>query len=204
MPFFLRISILPDLSTHEIQRSILFMPIPYIFKSDRLGFRAWAKADIEKMAEINGDKEVMEFFPGVKTYDETVAFIGRMQRQLLDKGYCYFALDKLDDGELIGFIGVSDQVFEASFTPCVDIGWRLSRKEWGKGFATEGAKRCLQYAFEELRIGKVYAMAPVINISSEQVMRKIGMKKLRDFVHPLLSGNDRLKQCALYEISRTG
>src|SRR5580698_8035695 len=97
----------------------------YLFKSERLGFRNWQKADLPLLAEINADPEVMKFFPGIHNLAQTGSFIERMQKHLVDKGYCYYAVDKLVDGSFIGFIGLSQQTFEADFTPCIDIGWRL-------------------------------------------------------------------------------
>ncbi len=172
----------------------------YLFKSERLGFRAWQDADTPLLAAINADPEVMEFFPGLTDYAGTEAFIGRMQKQLVEKGFCYFAVDTLEDGAFIGFIGLSVQTFEASFTPCVDIGWRLGKKDWGNGYAAEGAKACLIYAFNALQIAKVYAVAPVVNLKSVQVMKKIGMKRVAIFTHPLLAGDERLRECVVYEI----
>ena len=172
----------------------------YLFTSPRLGFRNWQESDIAKMAAINADIAVMEFFPETQTLRQTQDFVARMQAQQADKGYCYFAVDTLEDREFIGFIGLSDKTFEASFTPCVDIGWRLARSAWGKGYATEGARRCLQYGFTELGMDKIYSMAPKLNLKSEQVMKKIWMKKAGEFIHPLLTNNERLKDCVLYEI----
>jgi RimJ/RimL family protein N-acetyltransferase len=128
-------------------------------------------------------------------------FIERMQEQFILEGYCYFAVDKLYNNEFIGFIGLSKQTFESDFTPCIDIGWRLKRNEWTKGYATEGAERCLNFAFEHLQIKKLNAMAPIANVRSELVMKKIGMKKVKTFEHPKLVGNERLQQCVLYEIN---
>lgn len=176
---------------------------PYIFKSERLGFRNWFSADIEQLSEINADPTVMEFFPGLPTKAQTIEFIERMQKQFVEKGFCYFAVDKLEDGEFIGFIGVSEQTFESDFTPCMDIGWRLSAKEWNKGFATEGAKKCLDYAFNQLKLEKVISICPKINLPSENVMKKIGMKKVKEFDHPKLLNDDRLRECVLYEIKNT-
>lgn len=174
----------------------------YLFTSERLGFRCWQMADVAVMAAINADPVVMEYFPAVKTYEETVAFIERMQQEYAEKGYCYFAVDRLEDGALIGFIGLSDQTFEASFTPCTDVGWRLGREYWSNGYATEGARQCLQYGFDELRIARIYAIAPQANARSEQVMQRVGMQKLMDFDHPLLLHDERLKTCVLYGLSK--
>jgi RimJ/RimL family protein N-acetyltransferase len=170
----------------------------YIFKSERLGFRNWKQTDIDNMFEINSDKDVMQFFPSFPTKEQTAEFIERMNTQFLSSKFCYFAVDKLESNEFIGFIGLSMQTYDAKFTPCVDIGWRIKSSEWSKGFATEGAKKCLFYAFNTLKIEKIYSVAPKINTKSEHIMKKIGMKKLYEFDHPLLLNDERLKCCVLY------
>jgi RimJ/RimL family protein N-acetyltransferase len=177
------------------------MQTDYLFTSPRLGFRNWKEEDIAMMAEINADADVMKYFPAIQSIGETAAFIEKMQKQLAEKGYCYFAVDKLEDGAFIGFIGLSEKTFEAAFTPCIDIGWRLSKKEWNNGYATEGAKRCLEYGLNELNIPKIVAIAPKINTPSERVMQKIGMVKVSEFIHPLLANDERLQLCVLYQIS---
>lgn len=171
----------------------------YIFTSERLGFRNWSLADIDRMHEINSDEKVMEFFPTIPTKEQTKEFIERMKKQYENKGFCYFAVDKLDDKEFLGFIGLSEQTYEADFTPCVDIGWRIKRSEWNKDFASEGAKKCLDYALNELKLENVYSIAPKINTKSEHIMKKIGLKKQYEFEHSLLTNNDRLKNCVLYK-----
>lgn len=178
------------------------MSYNYLFTSQRLGFRNWLLTDLEPMAGINADPAVMEFFPGTKSLQETKEFIERMQQQMEERGYCYFAVDKLEDGGFIGFIGLSYQTFEADFTPCIDIGWRLSKSEWNKGYATEGAKRCLDYGLNDLGIKKINCIAPKINMRSEGVMKKTGMVKVKEFIHPLLLNDERLQKCVLYESVR--
>jgi RimJ/RimL family protein N-acetyltransferase len=152
------------------------------------------------MAAINADADVMEFFPAIATPEQTQEFIERMQNMLATKGYCYFAVDRLEDGIFIGFIGLGYQDYDASFTPCTDIGWRLNKNFWHLGYATEGAERCLQYAFEDLNLNNIKAIAPQINKKSIYVMQKIGMKKQLDFIHPKLLDDERLKHCVCYEI----
>ncbi len=172
----------------------------YIFTSQRLGFRNWIDSDLAKLVTINSDAEVMKYFPSTQTEEQTLQFITRMQNQLDTKDYCYFAVDRLENNEFIGFIGLSDQTYEANFTPCIDIGWRIATKHWGKGYATEGAKRVLTYAFEEFKIDKILSIAPAINTASENVMKKIEMQKVKNFEHSLLKDNEQLKECVLYEI----
>lgn len=173
----------------------------YLFTSARLGFRNWKSDDLEIMSELNNDAEVMKFFPSTQNREQTASFIERMQAEFATKGFCYFAVDTLDNQELVGFIGIHEQTFEADFTPCIDIGWRLKKSAWNKGYATEGAKRVLEYAFQNLQLEKIYSLTPVINLPSENVMKKIGMSRLRTFDFPLFNDDDRLKKCILYEIT---
>jgi len=174
----------------------------YLFKSERLGFRNWMVSDISKMVEISADPKVMEYFPSILTAQQTEEFIERMQKQFSDEGFCYFAVDKLEDQKFIGFIGLSIQTFKSIFTPCIDIGWRLLQTEWGKGFATEGAKRCLDFAFNDIGIEKISAICPVVNEKSRRVMEKLGMCKKLSFNHPLLQDYQKLETCVLYEIEK--
>lgn len=153
------------------------------------------------MAAINADPEVMRFFPGTVAAEQTTAFIERMQVHLEEKGFCYYAVDDLQEGRFIGFIGMMVQAYPAAFTPCVDIGWRLRRACWGRGLATEGARRCLDHAFTDLGMKEVLATAPLVNRPSIRVMEKIGMRARGTFIHPRLLDDARLRDCALYGIN---
>ncbi len=173
----------------------------YLFTSDRLGFRDWATADIPLMAAINADPVAMQYFPRTQTMEDTIAFVSRMQTQLKEKGYCYYAVDALVDNTFIGFIGISWQSFTSPCTPAIDVGWRLSPLHWGKGYATEGALRCLAYGFEQLQIPRLIAIAPAVNVPSIRVMQKAGMHFCGHFDHPMLQGDERLEDCVWYEMS---
>lgn len=170
----------------------------YLFTTRRLGFRTWKEADSSSLHEINSDDAVMEFFPGKPSEEDTHNFIVRMQGQFVEEGFCYFAVDVLEKKEFIGFIGLSVQSFTADFTPCIDIGWRLKRSAWNKGYATEGALGCLDYGFNNLGLEEIYALAPLLNVKSEAIMKKIGMKRCKTFEHPRLLLHERLKECVLY------
>ena len=172
----------------------------YTFTSSRLGFRNWIESDIPKMIEISGNPEVMLFFPAVATPEQTTDFIRRVQNQFEEKGYCYFAVDELETKKFIGFIGFYYQDYESEITPATDIGWRLHPDFWGKGYATEGAKACLEYGKNTLNLKHVIATAPLINKPSIHVMEKIGMTKELEFIHPRLVDNERLRNCVCYEI----
>lgn len=172
---------------------------PYLFTSKRLGFRTWQAQDLEPMSRLNADPDVMHFFPRLLSVEQTKDFTDRMNAQYEQTGFCYFAVDRLDQSQFIGFIGLDRKTFLSDFTPCIDIGWRLDKQHWNKGFASEGALRCIDYAFKDLHINKILAMAPLINLPSIKVMLNIGMKQAAIFKHPLLLSDERLVNCVLYE-----
>ena len=110
-------------------------------------------------------------------------------------------MDVLKSREFIGFIGLAWCEMEADFTPCAEIGWRLKKSAWGKGYATEGATRCLAYGFEELQFKEIYSFTTTTNIRSERVMQKIGMSKVGVFEHPKMAIGHPLRPHVLYHIS---
>jgi len=172
----------------------------YIFQSERLGFRNWLEKDLEPFIALNADEEVMEHFTGTRTKEEVQDLIRRLKEHYEKHGFTYYAVEVLETQEFIGMIGIAQQDYKSPFTPAVDIGWRLKRSAWGKGYATEGAKRCLDYAFTELELDKIIAICTVNNSKSENVMRKLGMKKVGAFNHPELSDFPEYEKHFCYEI----
>lgn len=174
----------------------------YIIKTERLGLRAWKNTDLSEMTALNQDERVMEFFPSTQNETQTQGFIQRMQAHQETHGYCYFAADRLDTGDFIGFIGLCRQDYLKDRPAFTDIGWRLKQAAWGNGFATEGAKACLTFAFKKLNLDKIYSVCSLINAKSENVMKKIGMQKEMEFNHPVLGDFPDLETCAFYVIER--
>ena len=172
----------------------------YIFKSKRLGFRNWRDNDLKVLLEINSDSEVMEYFPSTLNENETADLLKRLIKHYNKKGYTYYATEILESGELIGFIGLAYQTYKTEFSPGTDIGWRLKKSAWGKGFATEGAKKCLEYAFNELKINTIFSICTINNRKSENVMKKIGMTKKGEFTHPELIDYPEYEKNIWYEI----
>lgn len=175
----------------------------YLFKSERLGFRNWMSSDLYEFAKINADTEVMAHFPKILDVVETEEFLQRLLKHYSKRGYNYFATEIIETGELIGFIGLAYQTYEMDFNPATDIGWRLKKSSWGKGYATEGAKRCLEYAFNELNIHTIISTCTIDNSKSESVMKKIGMHKKGVFKHPKLKDYPAYEKCVWYEIKNT-
>ena len=179
-------------------------PNNYLFQSDRLGFRPWKASDEVPFGQMNSDPLVMEFFPKMLTAEENRAFVKRIMDAFAENNSCFYAVDLLETGEFIGFIGFSRPRFEADFTPCVEIGWRLKKEVWGQGLATEGAKRCLEYGFDDLGFEEVFSFTATLNKRSERIMQKIGMSKIGEFDHPKIEKGHRLERHVLYKIDLTG
>jgi RimJ/RimL family protein N-acetyltransferase len=104
---------------------------------------------------------------------------------------------------MIGWIGLMTPSFEAHFTPAVEVGWRLSSQHWNQGYATEGAKAVLDYAFTTLRLEEVVSFTVENNLTSRRVMEKIGLHHAPkdDFNHPKLHGH-KLERHVLYRLKR--
>jgi RimJ/RimL family protein N-acetyltransferase len=154
--------------------------------------------DIPVFVEMNKDPKVMEYFPKVLSEEETMAMIDRVKQHFIDNGFGLFAVELKETNGFIGFVGLSIPNFEADFTPCVEIGWRLAHKHWGKGYAPEAAEACLNYGFDNLGLKEIVSFTSVLNKSSMRVMEKIGMKYVKEFDHPNVEPNSRLRKHVLY------
>ncbi|MEM7549875.1 MAG: GNAT family N-acetyltransferase [Bacteroidota bacterium] len=174
----------------------------YFFKSERLGFRNWREKDIPEFIKMNRDPKVMRYFPNILSEEESRISVERFKSCYANNSFCFYAIDKLEDSSFIGFIGISAATFKADFTPCTEIGWRLKSDEWGKGYATEGASRCLEYGFSELKLSTIYSFTPLQNKASENVMKKIGMNKVGTFNHPSVPSDSPLVEHVLYVVTK--
>lgn len=162
----------------------------------------WEESDKEPFAKMNANEEVMRYFPKALGPEESDQFVHRIQEHFKENGYGLWVVEIKDTKEFIGTIGFLIATFEAEFTPCVEIGWRLDNKYWNKGYATEGAKACLGYGFNELNFERVYSFTAVINEPSENVMNKIGLEKVGRFLHPRVEEGSSLKPHVLYKIDK--
>jgi RimJ/RimL family protein N-acetyltransferase len=177
-----------------------------IIETDRLILRTWKEEDAEPYYQINQDPKVIEFLRGPLTIKQCRDFTVAANRHQDELGYTLWAAELKENGVLIGFIGLNDpDFFSASdlpFTPHIEIGWRLGSQYWGKGYATEGAKACLAYGFEKVRLSEIVSFTVPQNLRSIRVMEKIGMKRdpKGDFEHPKLAPDHRLSKHVLYRI----
>lgn len=173
-------------------------------ETPRLLLRRWRKSDREPFAKLNADPRVMEHFPQLLSTAQSNAAADRIQQHFEDHGFGLWAVELKNIVPFIGFIGLAIPRFEAHFTPCVEIGWRLAASHWGCGYATEGAKAALNFAFDQAELQEVVSFTAIVNTRSRRVMEKLGMQynPADDFDHPLLLSGHRLERHALYRIGQ--
>ena len=171
-----------------------------MIKTDRLILKNYTDQEREPFYLINSDPEVMRYFPSVLTREESNAMLERLRNGINDRGYGFWGA--FIDNELIGMIGINPIPFDAHFTPAVEVGWRLAKKHWGKGYATEGAIAALDFGFNELKLDEIIAITTVNNLPSQKVMHRLGMThdSKDDFDHPKLDINHPLRRHVLYRL----
>ncbi len=173
-----------------------------ILTTPRLVLRPWREEDFEPFAELNADAEVMRHFPAPYTREATREVMERSRAHLANHGWGCWAVERPGTDPFIGFIGLGVPAFEAPFTPCVEIAWRLAKAHWGLGLAPEGARAVLDHAFGPLGLEEVVAITAVGNAPSRRVMEKLGMTRdpADDFHHPKVAPDHPLAACVLYRI----
>lgn len=175
-----------------------------IIETERLILRTWTDKDADPYYDLNQDPKVIEFLLGPLTMQEVKDFITATNQQFDKIGYTLFAVEEKVSSKLIGFIGLNPPKWEAHFTPCVEIGWRLSSQYWNKGYATEGAKAALEYGFNKCDLTEIVSFAVPANVRSIRVMDKIGMQRdlNGDFAHPKLAPEHKFSKHVLYRIQK--
>ena len=175
----------------------------YVFESERLGFRRWQASDRNAFSSMNADPTVMEYFPNVLTKEESDLLIERFEQHFVEKGYGLWAVEIKENQEFIGFIGLLEVNIDIDFKKSIEIGWRLDKKNWKKGYAVEGATACVDYAFNVLKMNEIYSFTSLLNKPSETVMKRIGMIKVKEFDHPNVEIDSPLRRHVLYKMQNT-
>ena len=170
----------------------------------RLLLRPWRDGDLEAFAALNADPEVMRHFPACMGREDSDALAARIHAHFAEHGFGQWIVERRDDGAFLGVLGVQHVGFEATFTPAVEIGWRLNRAFWRQGYALEAARAVLQYAFAQLRLTEVVAFTVPANLPSQGLMQRLGMRRdaAADFEHPRLPQGHALRPHVLFRISR--
>jgi RimJ/RimL family protein N-acetyltransferase len=171
--------------------------------TSRLRLRQWREADREPFAILNADPAVMEFFYWPSPRESSDASIDAWQSQLASRGWSNWALELRATGEFRGFTGLSVPRRVLPFSPCVEVGWRLARRHWGQGYATEAARAALEVAFTRLDLPEIVSFTAIGNRRSRAVMERIGMRDAKeDFDYPGIPEGHGLRRHCLYRLTR--
>ncbi len=174
--------------------------------TNRLTLRPWGKDDLAPFNAMCRDPEVMEHLGPLQSLAETRAVIARQADLQATRGHCFWALERNEDGAFLGFCGLKIAPEGiAGLEGALEIGWRLRRDAWGKGYAREAAIASLAWGFANLADDRIIAMTTPANVRSWGLMARLGMARRHDldFDHPALAAGDPLRAHITYEIRRS-
>jgi ribosomal-protein-alanine N-acetyltransferase len=175
-----------------------------VVRTERLVLRRWRAEDREPFARLNADPEVMRHFRSTIDRSASDLFAERIEAEFQEHGLGLWAVEVVGGAPFAGFVGLHHAVFPAHFTPAVEIGWRLARPHWGRGYATEGARAALADGFDRLGLAEVVSLTVPANTRSRAVMERLGMTRDQtdDFDHPSLPEGHPLRRHVLYRLRR--
>jgi len=186
----------PDQSGLEMSRVV-----PRLH-GERVLLREWVLGDLAPFAALNADPRVMEHYPSPLTRAESDAVGAGTNRPAVRRAWFgLWAVEVPEVAPFVGYVGLFVHTFEAEFTPCVEIGWRLASRHWGNGYATEAARIAIAFGFEETGLDEIVSFTVRANRRSVAVMERLGMSYVGEFDHPTLPVGHRLRRHVLYRLS---
>jgi RimJ/RimL family protein N-acetyltransferase len=175
-----------------------------LVRTSRLVLRAWREGDRDAFADMNADPRVVEHLVAPVTRADSHDMVDRIEACWRDRGYGLWVVERRDEGSFIGYVGLWPAMFDAHFTPAVEVGWRLAGDHWGHGFATEGGRAALRYGFEVVGLDEIVSFTADGNVRSWRVMERLGMQRdeAGDFEHPAVPVGHPARPHVLYRLGR--
>lgn len=163
--------------------------------------RRWYTEDLAPFARLNADPEVMALLPSTLSGPESDELAAVAERCFESHGYGPWAVGVLRGPAFIGCVGISPADTRLPFAPAVEIGWRLSKAQWGKGYAIEAARASSEHGFSR-GLHEIVSFTTVGNRRSRAVMERLGMRRDHegDFEHPALPPGHHLRHHVLYRL----
>ena len=154
------------------------MPSTIVFETDRLVLKKFNLTDAQGFYELNLDPEVIRHTGDVPfaSVAEAESFI-RSYDHYIRYGFGRWSVFIRDSGDYIGFCGLN---YRSALVE-VDVGFRILKRYWGQGYATEAARGCLLYGFKEYALDRIVARAMRENLASHRVIQKLGMRFQKTF-----------------------
>ncbi|WP_026922729.1 GNAT family N-acetyltransferase [Glycomyces arizonensis] len=169
-------------------------------RTERLVLRPFTEDDVEPFAAINADPEVMRYIGdgSPRTLEHTREAVATMTRRWEEQDWGTLAVCLAGTGELIGLTALAVPEFLPEILPAVEVGWRIGRAHWGKGYAPEAAREAIRFAFADRGMDRLVSCIHVDNAASVRVAEKLGMTLERTTTVPRLE-----VPCRVYEIHGT-
>jgi RimJ/RimL family protein N-acetyltransferase len=156
-----------------------------MIRTQRLLLRQWRESDRQPFAVLNADPMVREYMQGTIARDASDAFAEAIATFWEAHGWGLWAVEVPGVAPFVGYVGLwpADYVTGA---PMVEVGWRLAREHWGRGYATEAAREALRFGFEDIGLNEIVSFTVPQNERSVRVMERIGLLRdpSGDFDHP--------------------
>lgn len=168
--------------------------------------REWRDSDFDPFLAMGRDPEVMAYLGPLREPDDVWQLINRLRSYQAEFGYCAWALEQRSDGAMIGFCGLVPGPAGTPIEGKVEIGWRLARAAWGKGYARDAAMASLDWAWANLDLPTIWAITVEANTRSWGLMQRLGMTRHHDldFDHPNVADDSALKRHMTWSIDRPG
>lgn len=152
-----------------------------VLETGRLRLREYRHEDLDDLAALFSDQELMRYYSHPKSRDESLAWIEWNLGLYEARGFGLWVMELLESSEFIGDCGLTPQTLEG--VTDIEVGWHTQRTHWNRGLATEAALACRNYAFEDLGIERLISIIHPENVASRRVAEKIGMKVEKEAPH---------------------
>lgn len=172
-----------------------------ILETNRLILRDLREADLPVLIAMNQDSDIIRYFPKLYSKVDSFRLYQGIQDEVKAYGYSLWAVEEKISQKFIGLVGLhhSDlQIFSGK--EAVEIGWRLRKEFWNRGYATEAAQACLDFAFQKAGLSEVYSFTSLLNQPSQKVMQKLGMEFVKEFDNEKVPADSPLYRHVLYRI----
>lgn len=133
---------------------------------------------------MNADPIVMRHFERRLDPAASDAWVAQLEERFDRQGFGLWALERLVEGDFIGFTGLNPLRPGTPGGVGMEVGWRLAQPAWGHGYASEAARVALRIGLVEVGLPKIWSITAVSNVASQAVMRRIGMLEHSRFEHP--------------------
>lgn len=155
----------------------------YVITTPRLRLRHLVSGDLDVLAVLLGDPEVMRYYPSVLDRDGAAAWLDRQLQRYGRDGYGLWLVEERASGRAIGQVGLLRQTLEGDAEPSVEVGYLLHRAAWGHGYATEAARASRDWAFTHLGVSRVISLIRPENVPSRRVAERNGFAVVRQVLH---------------------